>query len=128
MRRLRFAGLLLSLALVSAGLGYTLGQTECAANAVPRKVPALYDDWYANPAVGGQLEHWEKVGEAVWKIGSQTLWEQARVARPDWVLITSRNEWHEGSEIDRFVEGGDRARRITGAFAHELSLLPPRSH
>ncbi len=55
----------------------------------------------------------------------QVLWEQAMVARPDWVLITSWNEWHEGSEIEPSVENGDRALRTTGAFAHQFIALEP---
>jgi glycoprotein endo-alpha-1,2-mannosidase len=49
----------------------------------------------------------------------QALWEQAMVARPDWILITSWNEWH--------VEDGDRALRTTGAFAHQFVALGPRA-
>ena len=42
--------------------------------------------------------------------GGQTyrvLWEEAIKADPDWVLITSWNEWHEGSEIEPSWEDGD---------------------
>jgi len=34
------------------------------------------------------------------------LWSSAVAARPDWILITSWNEWHEGSEIEPSVEDG----------------------
>ena len=37
------------------------------------------------------------------------LWREAIAANPDWVLITSWNEWHEGSEIEPSLEDGDRA-------------------
>lgn len=53
----------------------------------------------------------------------RVLWEQAMVARPDWILITSWNEWHEGSEIEPSREHGDRALRITAAFAHQFVAL-----
>ena len=33
-------------------------------------------------------------------------WSSAVAARPDWILITSWNEWHEGSEIEPSVEDG----------------------
>ncbi|MCP5113380.1 MAG: hypothetical protein GY953_21310, partial [bacterium] len=31
------------------------------------------------------------------------LWEEAIAAKPNWILITSWNEWHEGSEIEPSV-------------------------
>jgi len=34
------------------------------------------------------------------------LWQAAMKAQPDWVLITSFNEWHEGSEIEPSKEDG----------------------
>jgi len=34
------------------------------------------------------------------------LWDLAMKARPDWILITSFNEWHEGSEIEPSKEHG----------------------
>lgn len=43
----------------------------------------------------------------------RVLWDQAIKARPDWVLITSWNEWHEGSEIEPSLEYGDQYLRIT---------------
>ena len=52
--------------------------------------------------------------------GGQTyrvLWEEAMAADPDWILITSWNEWHEGSEIEPSFEDGDRALKITAEFA-----------
>ena len=34
----------------------------------------------------------------------RVLWDKAIKAKPDWVLITSWNEWHEGSEIEPSLE------------------------
>ena len=47
----------------------------------------------------------------------RVLWDQAIKARPDWVLITSWNEWHEGSEIEPSLEYGDQYLRITDQAA-----------
>ncbi|HTQ50131.1 MAG TPA: glycoside hydrolase family 99-like domain-containing protein [Candidatus Acidoferrales bacterium] len=43
----------------------------------------------------------------------RVLWDEAILAKPDWVLITSWNEWHEGSEIEPSLQYGDQYLRIT---------------
>jgi glycoprotein endo-alpha-1,2-mannosidase len=55
----------------------------------------------------------------------QTLWEEAIRADPDWVLITSWNEWHEGSEIEPSREDGDQYVRLTGQYAPRFRAMPP---
>lgn len=47
----------------------------------------------------------------------QRLWERAIAADPDWVLITSFNEWHEGSEIEPSLEYGDNYLTATETLA-----------
>ena len=56
----------------------------------------------------------------------RVLWEEAMITNPDWVLLTSWNEWHEGSEIEPSVENGDRELKTTGAFAPKFRAQLPR--
>ncbi len=53
-------------------------------------------------------------------------WKQALKSNPDWVLITSFNEWHEGSDIEPSVEYGDQFLNITGRFAEKFRSQPLR--
>jgi hypothetical protein len=48
------------------------------------------------------------------------LWQEAIAANPDWVLITSWNEWHEGSEIEPSLEDGDRALKQTERYSRKF--------
>lgn len=48
-------------------------------------------------------------------------WEAAIAAKPDWILITSFNEWHEGSEIEPSLEWGDRFIEITRIWADRFT-------
>jgi hypothetical protein len=50
----------------------------------------------------------------------RVLWQEAVAAAPDYVLITSWNEWHEGSEIEPSVEYGSVMLNDTAAFAREF--------
>jgi hypothetical protein len=47
-------------------------------------------------------------------------WEQAIKADPQWVLITSFNEWHEGSEIEPSFEYKNEYIKITGKYAERF--------
>jgi hypothetical protein len=55
------------------------------------------------------------------------LWQIALDARADWVLVTSFNEWHEGSEIEPSQEYGDQYLSLTAQFARvfKQDLVPP---
>ncbi|MBS3788226.1 hypothetical protein KGY79_08550 [Candidatus Bipolaricaulota bacterium] len=47
------------------------------------------------------------------------FWEIARNSQPDWILITSFNEWHEGTEIEQSEEYGAEYLTLTRDFAEE---------
>ncbi|NEX93326.1 hypothetical protein, partial [Caulobacter sp. 17J65-9] len=47
----------------------------------------------------------------------RVLWDAAIRAWPDWVLITSWNEWHEATEIEPSVENGGRELETTREMA-----------
>ncbi len=44
-------------------------------------------------------------------------WEEAIKADPDWILITSFNEWHEGSEIEPSLEYQQQYLDLTAEYA-----------
>ncbi len=47
-------------------------------------------------------------------------WEQAIEADPHWILITSFNEWHEGSEIEPSLEYKDKYIELTAEYARRF--------
>ena len=52
----------------------------------------------------------------------------AAASGPNMILITSWNEWHEGSEIEPSAENGDRELQTTAEFARRFLALKPRAH
>jgi len=57
----------------------------------------------------------------------KVMWEEAIAANPDWVIVTSWNEWHEGSEIEPSAELGDKDLKTTREFAPRFTRLKPRA-
>ena len=55
-------------------------------------------------------------------------WEEAIRADPHWVLITSFNEWHEGSEIEPSREHGRAYLDATAALAKRFKARPRTPH
>jgi glycoprotein endo-alpha-1,2-mannosidase len=50
----------------------------------------------------------------------RVLWEEAIKSQPDWVVITSWNEWHEGTEIEPSFEDGDKYLKLTAEYARRF--------
>jgi glycoprotein endo-alpha-1,2-mannosidase len=50
----------------------------------------------------------------------RALWLEAVKADPDYVLISTWNEWHEGSEIEPSVQFGDRYLKQTAEYARQF--------
>ncbi len=51
-------------------------------------------------------------------------WKQVLTADPDWVLVTSFNEWHEGSEIEPSAEHGEKYLKATAKWAGRFKAQP----
>jgi hypothetical protein len=56
----------------------------------------------------------------------RVLWEAAIAAHPDWILVTSWNEWHEGSEIEPSIQHEDRYLKMTKEFTAKFLKSPLR--
>jgi len=64
-----------------------------------------------------------KPGLAVERYGGELYraqWEEAIKADPHWVLITSFNEWHEGSEIEPSLEYQQQYLELTANYAKQF--------
>lgn len=47
----------------------------------------------------------------------ENLWKSVINSNPDWILITSFNEWHEGTEIELSVEWGEKFLKLTKKYS-----------
>lgn len=54
------------------------------------------------------------------------MWEMALRNDPQWIVITSFNEWHEGSEIEPSKEYGDEYLELTADFAKLFKAKPKK--
>ncbi len=73
-------------------------------------IPGYDDSKLGRPPPRPVTERWG--GETY-----RALWQEAVAAHPDYVLITSWNEWHEGSEIEPSVEYDSIMLNDTAGFA-----------
>lgn len=55
------------------------------------------------------------------------LWATAIQSRPDWVLVTSFNEWHEGSDIEPSLEHGYAYLEATAYWAEQFRTASERT-
>jgi hypothetical protein len=68
----------------------------------------------------------------------RTLWDEAIKTKPDWILISSWNEWPEDTEIEPSLELGDQYLDITAEYAKrflesspvkaDFSIVEPPKH
>jgi glycoprotein endo-alpha-1,2-mannosidase len=58
----------------------------------------------------------ERFGGELYK----ALWDEGIAAKPDWILITSWNEWHEGSEIEPSLEDGELYIELTREYTKKF--------
>jgi len=68
-----------------------------------------YDEAYKDPS----LTYLDREDGQTYR----AYWTLARASSPHWILITSYNEWHEGSEIEPSVEFGTAYLEITAEEA-----------
>jgi hypothetical protein len=76
-------------------------------------IPGYDDRNTGRPPPRPVTDHW----------GGETyrgLWQEAIGAVPDCILITSWNEWHEGSELEPSVEDGSPILDETTTFSREF--------
>ena len=68
----------------------------------------------------------DRAGGALYR----SLWERAILDGPDWVLVDSFNEWHNGTEIEPSVEEGAAylalTRREADRFQGQSRTKPAR--
>lgn len=55
-----------------------------------------------------------------------STWNAAMVTSPDWIVITSFNEWVEGSQIEPSVSYGDKYLSLTRQLSAQFKSGPPR--
>jgi hypothetical protein len=80
-------------------------------------IPGFDDRRVRNP---GFVVSRERGGERTYDL----LWRRALGSAPDWVLVTSFNEWHEGTEIEPSTEYGSDFVRRTRDWVNRVRACP----
>ncbi|MBL7152417.1 MAG: hypothetical protein ISS79_01775 [Phycisphaerae bacterium] len=105
---------------------------------VRKWAPGTYKSWVALADGAGKISTLtvipgyddtkiRKPGLAVKRYGGELYraqWEAAIKADPHWILITSFNEWHEGSEIEPSWEDKDQYLDLTSGYAEKFKAQP----
>ncbi len=111
-------------------------------DALEKWAPATYGSWVQLADGAGKLStitvipgyddtKIRKPGLAVDRFDGdlyRAQWRHAVEADPHWILITSFNEWHEGSEIEPSAEFGQKYLDLTAEFAERFKATPRSPH
>lgn len=104
---------------VTVGADYQAWATE--ARALGRSwaatvIPGFDDRRVRNPSFVVSRDHGPP-GTPLYQRTYDYFWGQALRSRPDWVLITSFNEWHEGTEIEPSLQYQNEFLQRTTAWS-----------
>ncbi len=101
-------------------VGMTLAETA-SQYAAASLAARLYGNLFAATVIPGYEEGYPgatgPVAERADGATYHAYWDVARASKPNWILITSWNEWHEGSEIEPSVEFGTKYLELTAEEA-----------
>ena len=121
---------------------HTYNTAGSIGNMTPAQVrkwaPGTYKSWVALADGAGKISTLtiipgyddtkiRKPGLAVKRYGAELYreqWAAAIKADPHWILITSFNEWHEGSEIEPSWEDKDQYLDLTTGYAEKFKAKP----
>jgi hypothetical protein len=109
-------------------VGMTL-EDAAAQYAVASLAARIQGGFFAATVVPGYQEATPLTGRLVARADGETYrayWDMARASKPQWILVTSFNEWHEGSEIEPSVEFGRTYLEITAEEAAAWRSGTPR--
>lgn len=83
-------------------------------------IPGYNDYAVCNPL--GQRNTWFDIPRRDGDLYKE-MWDMAKLINPDWVLICTFNEWHEGSEIEPSIEFGLKYIEDTRIYVSEFKSI-----